>query len=59
VLSKDTSSIPTFLDLHNISPWHRSRMVDWMIQVLRVLKVSCDFTYFLAISLMDRYFEQK
>jgi len=34
-------------------------MVDWMIQVFRVLKVSSDQTFFLAISLMDRYFEAK
>lgn len=34
-------------------------MVDWMLQVLRALRVSCDQTLFLAISLMDRYFQAK
>lgn len=34
-------------------------MVDWIVQVLRALKVSTDQTFFLAISIMDRYFAQK
>ena len=32
-------------------------MIDWMIQVFRVMKKSSDETYFLAVSLIDRYLE--
>ena len=31
-------------------------MIDWMVQVFRVLKVSSAHTFFLSVSLMDRYF---
>ena len=34
----------------------RARMVDWMIEVLTNFKCD-DLTYFLAVSLMDRYFK--
>ena len=34
-------------------------MIDWMIQVFRVMAVSSDETYFLAVSIMDRYFIAK
>ncbi|CDW73935.1 UNKNOWN [Stylonychia lemnae] len=45
-----------FLDGHHISNEHRSRMVDWMIQVFRVLKLSSQTTFNLAVTIMDRYF---
>jgi hypothetical protein len=36
-------SLPlNLLEGHEIQSDHRARMVDWMIQVLRVLKVSSD-----------------
>ena len=34
----------------------RARMVDWMIEVLTNFKCD-DLTYFLAVSMMDRYFK--
>lgn len=34
-------------------------MIDWMVQVFRVMNRSSDETYFLAISIMDRYFLTK
>lgn len=34
-------------------------MIDWMIQVFRVLKVNSPKTYVLSCSLMDRYFLAK
>jgi hypothetical protein len=35
---------------------NRARMIDWMLQVFRVMK-SCDETFFLSVSIMDRYFK--
>jgi hypothetical protein len=34
-------------------------MIDWMIQVCDALKESTDATFFLAVSIMDRYFEAR
>lgn len=43
-----------FLRRHEISGALRSRMVDWMIEVLT--KFNCDDqTFFLSVALMDRY----
>jgi len=39
---------------HKITPALRARMVDWMIEVLTNFKCE-DQTFFLAISLLDRY----
>ena len=33
-------------------------MIDWMIQVLRVLSKKSDRTLFLGINIMDRFFKQ-
>ena len=38
---------------------HRAKMHNWMIQVLRVFKKSTPKTYFLAVSIIDRYLEKK
>ena len=43
---------------HKITPALRARMVDWMIEVLTNFK-SDDQTFFLAVSLLDRYFKGK
>eukprot|EP00347_Sterkiella_histriomuscorum_P003741 403363124 len=48
-----------FLSNHKIREEHRARMIDWLIQVFRVFKDSADQTFFLALSLMDRYFTVK
>eukprot|EP00347_Sterkiella_histriomuscorum_P024362 403331384 len=47
-----------FLEGHQIQAEHRARMVDWMIQVFRVLKVSSAQTFFLAVTIMDQYFNR-
>lgn len=44
------------LERHKITPNLRARMVDWMIEVLTNFKCD-DQTFFLAISLMDRFFK--
>lgn len=33
----------------------RAKMVNWIVQVYRVLRKSSDHTFFLAISIMDRF----
>ena len=43
---------------HKITPALRARMIDWMIEVLTNFKCD-DQTFFLAVSLMDRYFKNK
>jgi len=43
---------------HKITPALRARMVDWMIEVLTNFKCD-DQTFFLAVSLLDRFFKNK
>jgi hypothetical protein len=43
---------------HKITPALRSRMVDWMIEVLTNFKCD-DQTFFLAVSIIDRFFKNK
>eukprot|EP00347_Sterkiella_histriomuscorum_P005133 403357768 len=56
---KSVNKRANFLEGHNIQEEHRARMVDWMIQVYRVLKISNPQTFFLSTSIMDRYFEAR
>lgn len=44
------------LERHKITPALRARMVDWMIEVLTNFRCD-DQTFFIAISLLDRYFK--
>lgn len=48
-----------FLENHTVGEDHRARMVDWMIQVYNVLRVSLPKTFFLGASIMDYYFACK
>eukprot|EP00347_Sterkiella_histriomuscorum_P000719 403374769 len=50
---------PDYLPYHSIKPINRMKMIDWMIQVFRVLKRSSPQTFFLAVTLMDRFFLKK
>jgi hypothetical protein len=34
-------------------------MVDWMVQVFRVMKRSQDKTFFQAVSILDRFFKAR
>lgn len=43
---------------HKITPALRARMVDWMIEVLTNFKCD-DQTFFLSVSLLDRFFKGK
>lgn len=40
---------------HKITPVLRSRMVDWMVEVITNFRCD-DQTFFVAVSIMDRYF---
>ena len=56
-LLEDEQVNENFLSSHKITERMRTRMVDWMIEVLS--NYHCDeSTYFEAINLMDRYFKQ-
>ena len=44
------------LSNHKVTGVYRAKMVDWMIEVLSAFKLS-DQTFFLAVNIMDRYFE--
>lgn len=35
------------------------RMVDWLLQVIRVLKITSEFTFFRAVVIMDQFFLKK
>ena len=41
---------------HKVNGIYRAKMVDWMIEVLTAFKCA-DQTFFLAINIMDRYFD--
>ena len=56
-LLEDEQINENYLDNHKITERMRTRMVDWMIEVLS--NYHCDeSTYFESINLMDRYFKQ-
>lgn len=40
---------------HEITGVYRAKMVDWMVEVMTAFKCA-EQTFFLAITLMDRYF---
>lgn len=44
------------LSEHKITPVLRSRMIDWMVEVMTNFRCD-DQTFFVAVSLMDRYFK--
>lgn len=54
---EDLDGTHTCLDRHeSILPHMRARMVDWMVEVLTNFKCD-DQTFFIAVSLMDRFFQ--
>ena len=56
-LLEDEQINENFLNNHNITERMRTRMVDWMIEVLS--NYHCDeSTYFESVNLMDRYFKE-
>ena len=56
-LLEDEKINENFLKCHNITERMRTRMVDWMIEVLS--NYHCDeSTYFESVNLMDRYFQE-
>ena len=44
------------LKCHKVNGVYRAKMVDWMVEVLTAFKCS-DQTFFLAVNIMDRYFD--
>jgi Cyclin, N-terminal domain/Cyclin, C-terminal domain len=40
---------------HEVTGVYRAKMVDWIVEVMTAFKCA-EQTFFLAISLMDRYF---
>lgn len=46
------------LRCHEITPGLRAKMVDWMVEVMTSFKCK-DQTFFMAVSLMDRYLDKK
>lgn len=55
-LDKTILKIPdTFLQKHKIAPIIRTKMVDWMVEVLSVFNCM-DETFFLSVNIMDIYY---
>jgi hypothetical protein len=52
--TEDTYDSSNCLEKHDISAEVRSRMIDWMIEVLTNFKCD-DQTFFISVNLMDRY----
>lgn len=46
------------LKTHRISEENRGLLIDWLVQVFRVLGQSHDQTFFISVSLIDRYLKQ-
>ena len=44
---------------HEITEDNRLRIVDWFVQVFRVLRITSQETFFLAVSLLDNYMLSK
>jgi hypothetical protein len=44
---------------HEVTEDNRLRIVDWFVQVFRVLRVTNQETFFLAVSLLDNYMVEK
>jgi hypothetical protein len=44
------------MQIHKVNGIYRAKMVDWMVEVLTAFKCE-DQTFFLAINIMDRYFD--
>lgn len=53
---EETINVEDCLARHKVTPALRARMVDWMIEVLTNFRCD-DQTFFLSVSLMDRYFK--
>ncbi len=47
------------MDFHQISEENGSRIIDWMVQVFRALRVSSHATFFTSVTVLDRYFLAK
>jgi hypothetical protein len=47
------------MDFHQISEENRARIIDWIIQVFRALRVSTHTTFFTAVTVLDRFFLAK
>ena len=58
-LTEKEEKFGLFLDGHCVTQDQRYRMVDWMVQVFRVLKKSSPNTFFQAINIMDGYFKKQ
>lgn len=56
ICSKSSTSLG-FLEPHAITPTLRSKMVDWMIEVLSSYKMS-EETFFKSVKLMDQYLKK-
>lgn len=44
------------MESHKVNGVYRAKMVDWMVEVMTAFKCA-DQTFFIAVSLMDRYFD--
>ena len=57
-LEKNIFNIPeTVLQNHEINPVIRTKMVDWMVEVLSVFD-TMDETFFLSVNIMDIFFQK-
>ena len=55
----DFEAEPDFINGSEVDEDQRCRLLDWMIQVFRVLKKSTVETYFLTLRILDTFFVEK
>ena len=55
----DFEAEPDFINGSEVDEDQRCRLLDWMIQVFRVLKKSTIETYFLTLRILDAFFVEK
>ena len=55
---EDKCPVNNCLEYHEITPELRAKMIDWMVEVMTSFKCN-DQTFFMSVSLMDRYLKLK
>ena len=56
---KEISINKDFLENHEITRYNRAEIIDWMLQVFKVIKKLSTKTFFIVVKIMDFYFIAK
>lgn len=56
---EDQFEMPIYGQRHHLTAQTRACLIDWMLQVLRVLNKTSVRTFFMGASILDRFFEKQ